>query len=138
MTHKDSEVEAHGVLKQFDTWRFAAAIAVIGFVVMMLFTIKLWDDLDTTVTRLDGVVAARLKEAAASDHETVAGCYASATQAPALRRVLLAIENETVSPSAKADLREFRRLSELNSPTIRECRQLADRLGVNRPKGEGS
>ena len=123
-------MSAKDVLERFDTWKFAAGVAFVAIAFLALFSIKLWVDLDQ-------VVEQRLEEARAADRETVNRCFSSAAQGPALRRVLAAVERETTDPVARADLREFRRLNAINTPTIRECRQLAERLNVPVPRGVG-
>lgn len=107
----------------FDTARLGLAIASVVMVVLILFVLKLWID-------LNGIVEARAQEARIANEQQVAGCFAAAAQAPPLRQVLVAVERE-FNEDAVVALREFIRLNLVNSPTIRDCRQLADDLGVS-------
>lgn len=136
---KDPEVEGHmaHVVRKLDTVKLGAAFLMLVILLLALFSIKLWGDLNRTVDKLDAIVEARLMEAEAADQQQVDRCYASATQGPILRRVLQALENDVVDARGKADIQEFRRLSLLNTPTIKDCRALAKRLKVPIPEGEG-
>lgn len=124
-------------LAQVDTWRFVAGIAFVASMVLVIFSIYLWTQLNNTVDRLDAVVHARLVEAETSDRESVLRCFSSASQGPALRRALRGLESVVKDPEAQAALRNLRRTSVANSSTIRDCRNLAKKLKVSIPK-EGS
>lgn len=126
----EPEVEAHGILAELDTWHVAAAVAAVALAVMLLFVLKLWVD-------LDNVVDARAQEARVANETQVAACFAGAAQSPALRAVLVAVEREFMDPRATEALRNFIQLNLLNSPTIRDCRQLATDLDVPVLKGAG-
>ena len=133
----DVEGHQHTILEELDTSKIGIAILIIAIALLSVFSIYLLTQLDETVERLDGVVSARLEEAQKADEEQVTRCFSSATQGPVLRRVLLSFERETMDPTTKQDLQEFRRLSLLNTPTLRDCRLLAKQLGVDVPKGVG-
>ena len=136
MTDHDHGEEETRFLDFFDSSRLAIGIAFVAIALLTVFSFKLWYDLDKTVRQVEKLLETRLEEAKASDQAAVSRCFSSATQGPALRRILLAIEQESEDPEAKAAAREFRRLNELNSPTIRECRQLAKKLKVAPTQGE--
>lgn len=129
-----TEDQREGFLSQVDTFRFVAGVAFLASMVLVIFSIYLYSELNKTVDRLDGVVQARLKEAEASDRAAVQRCYSSATQGPALRLALRGLEAETADPQTREALANLRRTSELNSPTLADCRLLAKRLGVPTPR----
>jgi hypothetical protein len=107
---------------------FLLGLAVLG--------ILLWTDQQKQTDRLDAVIVQRLREERAAKTEQVGGCFQRATQGPALQRVLLGLaEGHATQPQLRDQLRDFARLNALNTPTLRECRQLAADLNVPIPKG---
>lgn len=126
--HENTHEEQPGtVLAWFDSWRLAAGVAFVFLVALLIFDLKLWVD-------LNNVVDARLKEAAASDQQAVDRCIASATNTPALLHVLDIVERQAMSPEEFTAVRNFKRVSVANAATVKECRVLADKLGVPVPK----
>jgi len=112
-----------------------AGVAFVASIVLAVFAIYLWVQLNNTVERLDAVVSARIAETRAADEASVQRCFASAANTPALIRVLRILERQAVSPEEFEDVTNFRRVTVANAPTFRECRQLADKLGVKPRKG---
>ena len=140
MAEPDHHVD--GVLEWLDGPRLvvgAFAFFVLGLTVLGIF---LWTDqrkqafaLEKQVARIDEIVTQRVEEEKSAKRDQVATCFSRAAQGPSIRAALLALEREANSPEAHQTLRNFRELSELNTPTIRECRQLAKRLNVHVQKG---
>lgn len=124
------EAEKEGFLQQLDGPRIGIAALIAFMLVMTIFGIKLYSDQRKQVDLLDAIVREHAAQTSAANRKTVEQCFSDATQAPLLRRVIKALEGETSSPKARLDLEEFRRLNDLNAPTLRECRQLADRIGI--------
>lgn len=133
--------EVEGLLGWLDGPRLVVggfAFFVLGLTVL---GILLWSDqrqqqraLIIQVERINQIQKERREQAIAGNVASVDRCYSSATQGPRLRVALRALETETMDPEAKAALRSLRRVNEANTPTIRECRQLADELEVKPPK----
>jgi hypothetical protein len=120
--------EEEGLLGWLDGPRLAVggfAFFMFGLLVLLLL---LWSD----TNRLQAENAA---EARAAQEEQVALCFATANQTPQLQRVLLALEREVQNPATRAALINYRQLNDLNSPRLRECRQLAKELNVPIPEG---
>jgi hypothetical protein len=115
--------EHRSLIEWLDSWRIAAGVAFIAITILALWSFKLWVDLNE-------VLEDRVEAEQAADRESVRRCFSSAAQGPAIRRVLIALENDLTSDEGKEALRDFRRISALNSPTILECRRLADQLNV--------
>lgn len=126
-------------------WLDGPRLVVGGFAFFLLgltvLGILLWSDqrqqqrdLFVQVARIDQIQKERREQAIAANVASVDRCYSSATQGPALRIALRALETETLDTQAKIALRSLRRINEENTPTIRECRQLADELEVKPPK----
>lgn len=135
-THDNQEDGSVTILSQVDTFRFVAGIAFVATIILVIFSIYLWTKLNNTVDRLDAVITARIAEQKTSNEAAVDRCYSSATQGPALRIALRGLENAVgVAPDTKEALRNLRRTNALNVPTLAECRQLAEKLGVAIPKG---
>lgn len=122
-----TEPHEKGLLGFLDSWRLAVAISCVALALLTVFSVKLWVD-------LRHIVDARAEEFQASNSQQVERCFGNATQGPALRRVLVELEMLARTERAKQDVRNFLRVNEVNTPTIRECRQLADNLGVNRER----
>src|SRR5262249_4194010 len=108
---------------------------------MAFFEMKLYQDqrhqsqiLTMQVSRLDDVVAARAAEAKAANRASVESCFSRASQGPGIRRVLHSLEASVIDPAGQEALRDFDQLNALNTPTFRECRQLAVKLKVKSPK----
>ncbi len=133
-THDNQKESPVTILGQIDTFRFVAGIAFVASIILVIFSVYLWVQLHNTVDRLDAVVQARVAEQHASNDAAVERCYASATQGPALNHALNDLQRE-VSPDTAAALQNLRRVLVANTTTIRECRQLAEKLGVQTPKG---
>lgn len=123
-----------GLLGWLDRPNIVVGAFLVFVLAMAAFGVLLWSDQQKQVDRIDELFDQRLKEAKAADAETVSRCFSSATQGPALRRVLLALEQEAINEQAKRDLREFRRLNALGTPTLRECHALANRLNQPIPQ----
>lgn len=130
-----------GVLGWLDGPRLVVGAFAFFLLGLAVLGILLWSDqrqqqkvLAAQVARIDDLASENRTRARAASEEAVSRCFSSATQSPALRKVLLAIELETMDVEAKAALRTFRRLSEENSSTLPECRALAKRLHVPVPK----
>jgi hypothetical protein len=111
----------------------AFAFFCLGLLVLLLV---LWSDQRQQVERLDQLQKEHLAEQRVEAKETVETCFFAANQTPALRAVLLGLERESMSAESKQALRNFRELNTLNAPTLRECRQLAERLNVPIPRGK--
>lgn len=124
-----------GLLGWLDSPRLVVggfAFFLLGLTVLGIF---LWTDQRKQVDRLDALVVARAKEERAAKREQVESCFSRATQGPSLQRVLIAIERDISDPQAREQIRDFARLNDLNTPTVRECRILAGKLNVDIPKG---
>lgn len=133
---EEPDVQGH-LLEQLDRPRFAIAALALFMLVLLLFSVKLWSDQKDQVERLNKLAQERALVLQSSNEETVSNCFASAIQGPLLRRILKGIEELPLNPDSAAALAEFRRLNELNTSTLRECRQLAKRLHVPEPEGIG-
>ena len=105
---------------------------LLGLLVLLLL---LWSDQRQQVERLDELQKEHIAEQKVEAKETVATCFFTANQTPALRAVLVALEREVSSENSKQALRNFKQLNTLNAPTLRECRRLAERLDVPIPRG---
>lgn len=120
-------------------WLDGPRLVVGGFAFFILgltvLGILLWSDQQRQVQRIDAIVMQRLAEEKAAKAEQVNACFSRAVQGPTLRRVLVAIESEMSDLANRQQLRDFRQLNDLNTPTIQECRDLAKRLNVAIPKG---
>jgi hypothetical protein len=130
-----TEPPEEGLLAWLDGPRLvvgAFAFFCLGLLVLLLV---LWSDQRQQVERLDGLQREHIAEQKIEAKETVETCFFAANQTPALRAVLLALEQESMSEASKQALRNFRQLNTLNAPTLRECRQLAVRLDVPIPRG---
>ena len=126
--------DERGFLRWLDSPRLAIYALVIFVLILSLFSLKLWSDQQKQVNLIDSLLAQRLEEAKAADRDAVGRCYSNATQGPAIRRVLDALEREARTRAARSALQEYKRLNLLNVPTVRECRELANKLNVKIPR----
>lgn len=133
MTPEDPDVEAHGSLgfvEQLDSPRVGIAAFAVFVVVLLLIVGKVWADERSQVQRIDAIITERRGEAKAANRESVRRCFSAANQGPAIIGVLKALEESAPNETVRAKYRSFRQLSEVNTPTLMECRQLANRLNV--------
>lgn len=131
MAHPDEG----GVLGWLDGPRLvviAAGLFMFGLFALLLL---LWSDQRDQVERIDKIVMERQDEAEAANRQQVINCFSAAAEGPALQRVLEVIERESDSLAIRNAIADLRTLNDLNAPTLRECRRLADRLNVPIPKG---
>lgn len=130
------EEHESGLLEWLDGPRLVVGAFAFFVLGLAALGVLLWTDQRKQTDRLDAIVAQRLIEERAAKQEQVGTCFSRATTGPALRRVLIAIESSiTTNLQARQQLSDYRRLSELNTPTLRECRHLAEKLNVDIPKG---
>jgi hypothetical protein len=120
--------EEEGLLGWLDGPRVVVGAFAFFLLGMVILLILLWSD----TNRLQ---AEHEAEALAAQKEQVGQCFATANQTPQLQRVLLALEREVQNPATRAALINYRQLNDLNSPRLRECRQLAKELNVPIPEG---
>lgn len=133
---------------------------LMGIVVLTAFTVSIW-----VLVQQRDIVAERTAERKARETSDVAQCFEQVANAPRVSRILNLIgvlaDNSiaanraalTVSSPddplrtvreqsiarlipARADLREFIRLVDEQTPTKAKCVELADRLGVEHPSTE--
>lgn len=102
---------------------------------LTILGILLWSDQREQVRRIDAINAEHIREQREANVQLVDRCFANANLSPALDRVLFVIEGAAATPAGRQAVRDFRLLNDLNSNTLRECRQLADKLDVPIPKG---
>jgi hypothetical protein len=133
--------EEHGLLGWLDGPRLVVGAFMLFLAGLTILGILLWSDqrevsktLEAQIARIDDLAKESRTRAESASAEAVSRCFSGAATAPALQKVLAAIELETMDPEAKQALRNFRRLSEENASTIPECRALAKRLHVPIPK----
>lgn len=133
--------EEHGLLGWLDGPRVVIGAFALFLAGLTILGILLWSDqrqvsqkLEDQIVRINEIAKENRDRADSANQETVTRCFSSAATGPALRKVLAAIEAETMDPVAKENLRNFRRLSEENASTLAECRALAKRLHVAIPK----
>lgn len=112
--------------------RGAFVLFMIGILGLILL---LWNDQREQVDRIDQIVAERVEEANRARQDQVDTCFARANQGPAIQRALEAIASALDTAKARQAVEDFRLLNKLNTPTFRECRQLAGELNVPLPKG---
>lgn len=127
--------EERGLLGWLDGPRLVIGAFMLFLVGLTILGILLWSDQREQVDRIDEIIVARQIEAVAANKESVRRCYSAATQGPGITQVLKSLEGQTSNPVAREHFRNFRVLNELNTPTLRECRQLAETLNVPIPKG---
>lgn len=123
------------ILRRFDGpsfVRFGAAVFVVGILALIML---MWNDQREQVDRIDAIVAERQQEAQVARQNQVDTCFARASQGPAIQAALTAIVSELDTKKSREAVEDFRVLSNLNTPTYRECRQLAGQLNVSLPKG---
>lgn len=129
------ERHEHGLLGWLDGPRLVVGAFLLFLAGLTVLGILLWSDQRQQVDRIDRIISERHAEAIAANKDSVRSCFASATQGPAIGRVLRSLERQTKDPIARENIRNFRELNDLNTPTLRECRQLAEKLNVPIPKG---
>lgn len=112
--------------------RWAAGLFMAGLFVLLLL---LWNDQRNTVAQLDVVVRDHQAQQRKANQDQVRTCFARATNGPAIERALLALTAELKSPKGRRAVEDFRLLNQINTPTYRECRQLAEQLKVPQPRG---
>lgn len=128
-------MEPDGVLGWLDGPRLVVGAFAFFLCGLTILGILLWSDQREQVRRLDALTAEHLREQRVSNEQAVERCFANANLAPALDHVLKAVEGTTSTVDGRQAVRDFRQLNRLNSNTLRECRQLAEKLNVKIPKG---
>jgi hypothetical protein len=124
-----------GLLGWLDGPRLVVGAFAFFLLGLTVLGVLLWSDQRTAVQRIDSIQRERSAEQLTAKTDSVARCFSTANQGPALRRVLRGLERGADMETRLA-LRDFRQLNLLNAPTLRECRQLADRLNVPIPPQE--
>lgn len=129
------EPDERRLVDWLDGPRIAFGGLIAFLLVMSLFGLKLYSDQQQQVEQIQVLLQANRDRLKASNEDQVRSCFASATQAPAISRLLHALEMEARSEPTREALRNYSDLNDLNASTIRECRQLAKDLHVPIPKG---
>lgn len=110
-----------------DTVLFWVIIAYMLVAALGGANIILWLDQREQGRELEEVIAAAAKARKAAGSEQVRSCFRQASSRSSLREIA---GDPTVSPT----LRSFVHTIYENTPTVRECSVLADRLNVPKPE----
>lgn len=133
--HPEHAGPEDGVLGWLDGPRLVVGAFAFFLLGLCVLGILLYTDQRKQVLRIDQIVKERRAEQVAANTQTVERCFANAALSPALDKVLRAIESTTTTKDGRRAVHDFRVRNAANTNTLRECRQLAEKLDVPIPKG---
>ena len=129
------ERHEHGLLGWLDGPRLVVGAFAFFLCGLAILGILLWSDQRAQVRRIDKLTEENIAQQRAGNIQTVERCFANANLAVPLDRVLGALERQMSNTADRQAVRDFRKLNDLNSNTLHECRQLAEKLNVPIPRG---
>lgn len=137
-----------GIRDWLDSWRLAAAVAVLLSIVLGLWSIKLTVDsrnlaeqnreliikVDRQSSTVQAVQKARIAADRASRQDQVDNCFSRNATLPGVISLLDALERVVRDTQDKERIRNYIELTREQTPRHRDCIALAKRLNVPLPK----
>lgn len=121
------------LLELLDGPRIALGAFAFFMVGLLILSLLLWNEQRKQIERIDDLQQNRIMQEQTAKKVQVETCFSRAAQTPPLNRLLRALQAEIDNPAVRADIKNYRELVALNTPTFRQCRELADRLNVPVP-----